>query len=133
MGRRRAHARLAWEGAAKTGVAERPEPRTGRVARRGRNEGEGGEENPGSCVTAPRRPRCGAQSDRRSEIPARPGREAPAAPTQNVNCYGGLKLVHMNSMGLAETAEFMGKTKGAVAGLVRRGQARLREFLKDSR
>ncbi len=35
MGRRRAHARLAWEGAAKTGVAERPEPRTGRAVEAG--------------------------------------------------------------------------------------------------
>lgn len=33
MRRRRAHAWLAWESAAKTGVAERPEPQTGRVAR----------------------------------------------------------------------------------------------------
>jgi hypothetical protein len=33
--RRRAHARLAWEGAAKKGVAERLEPRTGGSWRRG--------------------------------------------------------------------------------------------------
>ena len=33
MRRRRPHARLAWESAAKTGVAEQPEPQTGRVAR----------------------------------------------------------------------------------------------------
>lgn len=33
MCRRRAHARLAWEGAAKTGGAEAPAPRTGRVAK----------------------------------------------------------------------------------------------------
>ncbi len=36
MRRRCAHARLAWESAAKTGGAERPEPRTGRAGKRGK-------------------------------------------------------------------------------------------------
>ena len=44
-----------------------------------------------------------------------------------------IELYHLQQKSLAETAELLEKSKGAVASLLHRGQARLRELLKDSR
>lgn len=42
-----------------------------------------------------------------------------------------VELHHLSGYSVAETAERMGRTKAAVAGLLRRGLAQLREGLKD--
>ncbi len=44
-----------------------------------------------------------------------------------------IELIHFQGLTLAETAELMGKTRHAVARLLRPAQARLRELMRDTR
>ncbi len=46
---------------------------------------------------------------------------------------GVVERIHLHGLTLAETAELMSKTKGAVASLLHRALARLRELLKNAR
>ena len=98
MCKRRPHARLAWESAAKAAGAERPEPQTGRVLRQEKDRrpigGKRKQQRKRPLAVPPGRAENGTNRERAGSRPRRRGAGAPDAPLQTDASYERINLVY---------------------------------------